>query len=61
MNHPEIAARSVRHAGPNLGMVALMFTILFSAGLYPVTVFAGKPYFPAPTASLDTIVLGSPG
>jgi hypothetical protein len=51
MNHPEIATRSVRHAGPNLGMVALVFTILSIAGLYPVTVFAGKPSFPAPCSN----------
>jgi hypothetical protein len=27
-----------------------MYTMLFLAGLYPVTVFGGEPYFPGPSA-----------
>jgi hypothetical protein len=45
----------VRHAGPPLWLVATMYTVLFLAGLYPVTVFGGQPYFPGPWESADTI------
>jgi len=44
-----------RHRGPNLGIVAIIFTVLFLAGLYPVTMFGGKPYFPGPWESATTI------
>lgn len=36
-----------RHAGPPLGLVATIFVLLFLAGLYPVTMFGGRPFFPA--------------
>src|SRR6266700_1075277 len=45
-----------RHTGPPLGIVATVFVVLFLAGLYPVTQFGGKPYFPGPWESGDTIV-----
>jgi hypothetical protein len=32
-----------RHASPHLGLVAVIFTALFLAGLYPVTIFGGTP------------------
>jgi hypothetical protein len=38
-----------------LGIVATVFVLLFLAGLYPVTMFSGKPYFPGPWESPDTI------
>jgi hypothetical protein len=44
-----------RHRGPNLGIVATIFTILFLAGLFPVTMFGGMPYFPGPWESASTI------
>jgi hypothetical protein len=44
-----------RHAGPPLWLVAMAHTLLFLAGLYPVTVFGGQPYFPGPWESADTI------
>src|SRR6266550_2138906 len=44
-----------RHAGPPLGIVATVFVVLFLAGLYPVTMFGGQPYFPGPWESADTI------
>lgn len=47
---------TVRHPGPPLGVVATIFTILFLAGLYPVTMFGGAPYFPGPWESASTIV-----
>jgi hypothetical protein len=46
----------VRHPSPPLGVVAIVFTVLFLAGLYPVTVFGGRPYFPGPWESADAIV-----
>ena len=45
-----------RHAGPPLWLMAIAYTVLFLAGLYPVTVFGGQPYYPGPWESADTIV-----
>ena len=42
--------------GPNIGALAIIFVVLFCAGLYPVTAFGGTPYFPGPAASVDTMV-----
>jgi hypothetical protein len=47
--------RGTRHAGPPLWLPASMYTILFLAGLYPVTVFGGQPHFPGPWESSDVI------
>lgn len=44
-----------RHQSPPLGILAVVYTVLFCAGLYPVTYFAGKPTFPLPWASTDAI------
>ena len=44
-----------RHAGPPLWLVATMYTFLFLAGLYPVTIFGGQPHFPGPWESPETI------
>ena len=41
----------VKHAGPPLWLLALLYTILFNAGLLPVTAFGGKPYWPGPWES----------
>jgi hypothetical protein len=46
----------LRHAGPPLGIVATIFVLLFIAGLYPVTIFGGTPFFPGPSETLDVIV-----
>ncbi len=43
------------HAGPPLWLVAIAYTVLFLAGLYPVTVFGGQPHFPGPWESPETI------
>lgn len=45
----------VRHAGPPLELVALVYTLLFLAGLYSVTIFGGRPHFPGPWESPETI------
>ncbi len=50
------ATGAVRHAGPHLGAVAIVYTVLFNAGLYPVTLFADKIHFPGPWESADVIV-----
>jgi hypothetical protein len=46
----------VRFRGPNSGIVAAVFVVLFFAGLMPVTAFGGMPYFPGPTASVNEMV-----
>jgi hypothetical protein len=43
------------HPNPHPGIVALVFMALFCAGLYPVTAFGGKPYFPGPWETAQTI------
>jgi hypothetical protein len=56
-----------KHAGPNPGIVAIVYTLLFNAGLYFVVSFrppehleasptAVRPYFPGPWESAETIV-----
>jgi hypothetical protein len=55
-SQPITLAPAARHPGPNLGIVAMIFTVLFLAGLYPVTMFGGKPYFPGPGESASAIV-----
>jgi hypothetical protein len=44
-----------RHAGPPLWLMAIAYTVLFLAGLYPVTVFGGQPYYPGPWESAETV------
>jgi hypothetical protein len=56
MSAPESSLTIRRHASPHLGLVAVIFTTLFLAGLYPITIFGGTPYFPPPTAPPDVIV-----
>ena len=46
---------SSTHAGPHPGFVALVYTLLFNAGLYFVISFTGGPHFPGPWESGDTI------
>lgn len=50
------SAFSRSHRGPNPGIVATVFTLLFNAGLYFVVSFsASKPHFPGPWESSGTI------
>ncbi|HEV2134980.1 MAG TPA: hypothetical protein VGR47_12150 [Terracidiphilus sp.] len=44
-----------RHQSPPLGILAVVYTVLFCAGLYPVTYFGGKPSFPLPWTSAPLI------
>jgi hypothetical protein len=57
MNSPVLDsnANSARHASPPLGIVALVYMVLFLAGLFPVTTFGGLPHFPGPWESPDVI------
>ncbi len=47
---------SLKHAGPHLGLLAILYTVLFNAGLYPVTAMAGLPYWPGPWEPANVIV-----
>ncbi|MGB6134801.1 MAG: hypothetical protein WBG54_23700 [Acidobacteriaceae bacterium] len=46
----------IRHQGPPLVLLASIFTVLFLAGLAPVTTFGGRPYFPGPWEPANVIV-----
>jgi len=44
-----------RHRGPHPGIVAIVYTLLFNAGLYQVVTFTNAPHFPGPWESSETI------
>lgn len=46
----------VTHKGPHAGMLALLYTLLFCIGLYPVTQFYKLPYWPGPWEPASVIV-----
>jgi hypothetical protein len=48
--------RMVRFAGPPLWMLAAIYTVLFNAGLYPVTTFEGPAHWPGPWEPPGVIV-----
>lgn len=50
------ASRPRRHQGPPLWLMAIIFVLLFLGGLFPVTIFGGTPYFPAPGEPLSVIL-----
>lgn len=54
--NPNPVTSTVRHAGPHLGAVAIVYALLFNAGLYPVTILADKTHWPGPWESGDVIV-----
>lgn len=55
--HASAAATPGRvHAGPHPGVVAIVFMILFLAGLVPVTLLVSDTHFPAPFQPPDEIV-----
>lgn len=45
---PIAAAPALKHPSPPLWLLALLYTVLFNAGLFPVTMFGGQPYWPGP-------------
>ena len=62
-----IKSAKTKHLGPNPGILAIIYTLLFNAGLYFVISFrapehlaasatAVRPYFPGPWESAQTIV-----
>jgi hypothetical protein len=53
---PDHVTPAERHAGPNLGVVATLYVVLFLVGLTFVTVFVTRPSFPPPEAGPATIV-----
>jgi hypothetical protein len=60
-SQPNTASSTIRHAGPNLGMLALAYTFLFNAGLSAVSAFGipfgvRQPYWPGPWERPDVIV-----
>jgi hypothetical protein len=46
---------TTRFAGPPLWLLAILYTVLFNAGLFPVTAMAGLPYWPGPWEPPDVI------
>jgi hypothetical protein len=56
MNTPSNNLKTgARHASPPLGILAIVYTLLFNAGLYFVISFTGGPHFPGPWESGETI------
>jgi hypothetical protein len=51
LKHPSLKHPSLKHHGPPLWLLAILYTILFNAGLAPVTAFGGLPYWPGPWES----------
>ncbi|WP_263366403.1 hypothetical protein [Edaphobacter bradus] len=56
MNSQPDTPKPQRHLGPPLWLLAILYTLLFNAGLYPVTAFAGKPYWPGPWEPQSVII-----
>jgi hypothetical protein len=48
--------RITRFAGPPLWLLATIYTVLFNAGLFPVTTFAGPTHWPGPWEPPDVIL-----
>jgi hypothetical protein len=55
-NETPNAVTTTHHRGPHLGALAIVYTVLFNAGLYPVTIFPDKTHFPGPWEPGDVIV-----
>lgn len=53
---PTAALRGGKHPGPPLWLLALLYTVLFNAGLFPVTMYGGMPYWPGPWQPAADIV-----
>lgn len=45
-----------RHKGPPLWLLAILYTLLFNAGLYPVTMLAGGQNWPGPWEPQERII-----
>ena len=44
------------HKGPPLGLLGILYLILFNAGLYPVTMLAGGQNWPRPWEPQECII-----
>jgi len=60
-SQPNTSATTLRHAGPHLGMLAIVHTLLFNAGLCAVSAFGTpfgvkQPYWPGPWEPSSVIV-----
>jgi hypothetical protein len=51
-----VVAPRVRHQGPPPGVLATIFMVVFCTGLYFVTSFSAKPYFPGPWEPVTTLM-----
>lgn len=51
----EMELRGPRHASPPLGPVAIVYTVLFCAGLYAMTGFSEGAHFPRPWDTAQTM------
>ena len=48
-SQPQVASGTlVKHPGPPLWLLAVLYTVLFNAGLFPVTMYGGMAYWPGP-------------
>jgi hypothetical protein len=52
----ELPITSRRHAGPPLWLLSILYTVLFLAGLYPVTSMGGADHWPGPWEPAGVIV-----
>ena len=60
-NQPHATSANLRHAGPHLGTLAIVYTVLFNAGLCAVSAFGipfgvKQPYWPGPWEPPSVIV-----
>lgn len=55
-NQATNATPLIHHRGPSLALLAIVYTVLFNAGLYPVTMLAGKPAWPGPWEPANVII-----
>jgi hypothetical protein len=60
-SQPNLPSTTLRHAGPHLGMLAIIYTILFNTGLCAVSAFGTPfgvrpPYWPGPWEPSSVIV-----
>lgn len=53
---PLTTVNRLKHPGPPLWLLALLYTVLFNAGLFPVTMYGGMPYWPGPWQPAADIV-----
>src|SRR5581483_1548349 len=61
MSNAQPASTTNRHAGPHLGLLAIVYTVLFNVGLFAVSGFGipfgvKPPFFPGPWEPTSTIV-----